>query len=225
MQFKSFPTAMLTRHWRRMLETPQGLEGAPMGYGGTMGTGNKVALLAGLNVTLMMLGAVVLQNKAMVQGKDPFDMTTGKFWARALSQGGGAGYIGDLLFKDPTEFRATTFEQTAGVLLGPSGGAAAGLVLDVGLVNAWEAAKDKDTKAGAEVLRWLNSNVPNPFNIWQTRAMWEHWFLHNAQEALNPGYLQRMKQRAQKDWNQEFYWEPGEALPDRAPDLSAIGGQ
>jgi hypothetical protein len=34
-----------------------------------------------------------------------------------------------------------------------------------------------------------------------------------------------MKQRAQKDWGQQYWWEPGEALPDRAPDLSAIGGQ
>lgn len=224
MQFKSFPTAMITRHWRRMLETPQGLEGAPTGYGGTMGAGNKVALFAGLNVTLMMLGAIVLQNKALVQGKDPFDMTEGKFWARALTQGGGLGYVGDLLFKDPTEFRATTFEQTAGVLLGPSGGAAAGLVFDVGVTNLWELAKDKDTKAGAEALRWLNSNLPGA-NLWQTRAMWEHWVLHNMQEALNPGYLARMKQRAQRDWGQGYWWEPGEAVPDRAPDFSRMGGE
>jgi hypothetical protein len=56
--------------------------------------------------------------------------------------------------------------------------------------------------------------------------MWEHWVLHNLQEAANPGYLARMQKRAQKDWNQGFYWAPGEALPDRAPDFgNAFGGQ
>lgn len=227
MQFKSFPTAMLTRHWRRILETPQGLEGAPLGYGAQSAGGaavNRVALLAGLNVTLMMLGAVVLQNKALVQGKDPYDMTEGKFWTRALAQGGGMGYIGDFLFKDPTEQRGNTFEQAAGAAFGPSVGAAAGLAFDLGLVNAWELAKGKDTKAGAESVRWLNSQLPYS-NLWQTRALWEHWFVHNAQEALNPGYLSRMQQRAQRDWGQSFWWEPGELTPDRAPDFAAAVGQ
>ncbi|KAF7958201.1 hypothetical protein AWV80_01130 [Cupriavidus sp. UYMU48A] len=30
MQFKSFPIAMITRNWSRMMDTPQGLQGAPM---------------------------------------------------------------------------------------------------------------------------------------------------------------------------------------------------
>lgn len=226
MQFKSFPTAMLTRHWGRILETPQGLEGAPMGFGAESAGGaavNRVALLAALNVTAMMLGAIVMQNKALVQGKDPYDMTEGKFWARALAQGGGAGYIGDLLFKDPTEFRATTSEQTIGSVLGPSAGAVAGLVGDLVVGNAWEAAKGKPTHFGAEALRWTNSNLPFA-NLWQIRALYEHWFLHNAQEALNPGYLARMQQRAMKDWGQGFYWAPGELAPDRAPDFERMMG-
>lgn len=226
MQFKSFPTAMLTRHWRRILQTPQGLEGAPTGYGATSSTGavvNRIALLAGLNVTMMMLGAIVLHNKALVQGKDPYDMTDGRFWARALSQGGGMGYVGDLLFKDPTESRAGTTEQLAGSLLGPTFGAAVGLAGDLVVRNAWEAALGEDTKAAAEALRWLNSNLPYA-NLWQTRAMWEHWFLHNAQEAVNPGYLQRIQDRAMRDWGHGYWWEPGEALPERAPDFSRITG-
>lgn len=227
MQFKSFPAAMLTRHWRRVLDTPQGMEGAPSLYGAESkggATANRIAILAALNVTGMMLGGLVLQNKALVQGKDPYDMTEGKFWMRALAQGGGAGYLGDLLFKDPTEFRANTVEQTVGTILGPAAGATAGLIGDLGVVNAWELAKGKDTKFGAEALRWANANLPYA-NLWQTRAMWEHWVLHNMQEALNPGYLARMQQRAQKDWGQGYYWVPGEALPERAPDFERAVGQ
>ena len=227
MQFKSFPTAMITRHWTRIFDTPQGLEGAPAGFGGETPTAraiNKMAVMAGLNVSLMMLGAVVLQNKALVQGKDPYDMTEGKFWTRALTQGGGMGYVGDLLFKDPTEQRGNNFEQAGGVLLGPAGGAVAGLAGDLILTNAWEAAKDKDTNIGAEALRWTNSQLPY-VGLWQFRGAWEHWMLHNAQEALNPGYLSRMRRRAMQDWGQDYWWSPGEMTPDRAPDFEqAIGG-
>lgn len=225
-QFKSFPIAMMTRHWRRIFETPQGLEGAPAGFGGqtpVAGRVNQVAGMAALSVTGMMLGAIVLQNKALVQGKDPYDMSEGKFWMRALTQGGGLGYLGDLIFKDPTEQRGNTVEQTVGTVLGPTAGAAAGLAGDLIVVNAWEAAKGKDTKAAAETLRWVNSQLPGQ-SLWWSRGVWEHSFLFQAQEAVNPGYLARMKQRAQKDWGQGYWWDPAEMTPDRAPDFARITG-
>lgn len=226
MQFKSFPLAMMTRHWGRVFDTPQGLEGAPIGFGATTAAGatvNRVAVLAALNVSLMMLGAVALQTKAMLVGKDPYDMTEGKFWTRALTQGGGLGYVGDLVFKDPTEQRGFSFEQTMGTVLGPTAGAAAGLAGDLVLTNAWQAAKDKKTNIGAESLRWVNSQLPGA-SLWFARGAWDHWFLHNAQEALNPGYLGRMRARAMRDWEQDYYWQPGEPLPDRAPDFARAVG-
>jgi hypothetical protein len=226
-QFKSFPIAMMTRHWRRIVETPQGLEGAPRGFGAHSAAGgvaNRTAVFAALGVTSMLLGAGVLQVKALLQGKDPYDATEEKFWMRAMAQGGGLGYFGDLIFKDPTEQRGNTVEQTIGTVLGPVAGSVAGLVGDLGVVNAWEAAKGKDTHFGAEGVRWLNAQVPGQ-SLWWTRPAYEHWFLHSAQEMLNPGYLARMQQRAQKDWGQDYYWTPGEALPDRAPDFGAALGQ
>lgn len=227
MQFKSFPTAMVTRHWDRLFDTPQGMEGAPTGFGAKTETGsaiNRMAVFAGFNVSLMMLGAIVLQEKAILQGKDPYDMTEPKFWAKAMGQGGGLGYVGDFLTKDPTEQRGNNFEQAGGVLLGPAGGAVAGLAGDLLLTNAWEAAKGKDTHAGAEALRWGASQTPY-IGLWQVKGSFDHFFMHNAQEALNPGYLARMRSRAMKDWGQDWYWTPGEAMPDRAPDFSkATGG-
>lgn len=226
MQFKSFPTAMVTRHWRRLFDTPQGLEGAPAGFGAQTATGaaiNRTAVFAGLNVSLMLLGAIVLQEKAILQGKDPYDMTEPKFWARALGQGGGLGYVGDFITKDPTEQRGSNFEQAGGTVLGPAGGAVAGLAGDLVLTNLWEAAKGKDTHFGAEALRWLNSQAPG-VSLWQIRGAWDHWFLHNMQENLNPGYLSRMRNRAMQDWGQDFWWQPGEFAPDRAPDFSNVTG-
>lgn len=227
MQFKSFPTAMITRHWGRLFDTPQGLEGAPAGFGAETSAGaaiNRMAVFAGLNVSLMMLGAIVLQEKAILQGKDPYDMTEPKFWAKAMGQGGGLGYVGDFLTKDPTEQRGSNFEQTGGVVLGPAGGAVAGLTGDLVLTNLWESAKGKETNASAEAIRWTNSQLPY-VSLWQARGAWDHWVMHNLQEAANPGYLSRMRSRAMKDWNQDYYWAPGEIAPDRAPDLSkAFGG-
>lgn len=227
MQFKSFPFAMITRHWGRLFDTPQGLEGAPAGFGAKTETGaaiNRMAVMAGLNVSLMMLGGVVLQSKAILQGKDPYDMTEPKFWGRALGQGGGLGYVGDFLTKDPTEQRGSNFEQAGGVVLGPAGGAVAGLAGDLVLTNLWEAAKGKDTHATAEALRWGNAQLPYT-SLWQIRGAWDHWFLHNAQEAANPGYLSRMRSRAMKDWQQDYWWEPGAVVPDRAPDMARIIGE
>lgn len=225
-QFKSFPMAMLTRHWNRVFDTPQGIEGAPRGYGATTKAGsrvNQIAVLSALGVSSMMLGAIVLQTKALLQGKDPYGMDTGKFWIRSYAQGGGAGFLGDLLTKDPTDQTGTNNEQVIGATMGPAAGSAVGLVYDVGLANIWKAAKDKPTDTGAEALKWANSNVPGA-NLWETRALWEHWFLNNAQEALNPGYLGRMKSRAMRDWQQDYYWQPGEALPSRPPNLARATG-
>lgn len=227
MQFKSFPTAMITRHWGRLFDTPQGLEGAPAGFGAQTETGasiNRIAVMAGLNVSLMMLGAIVLQEKSILAGKDPYDMTDPKFWMKAMGQGGGLGYVGDFLTKDPTEQRGNNWEQAGGVVLGPAGGAVAGLVGDLGVTNAWEAAKGKDTHAAGEAIRWANSQLPYA-SLWQMKGAWEHFFIHNAQEAVNPRYLERMRERALKDWRQDYYWVPGEALPKRAPDLGKAVGQ
>lgn len=226
MQFKSFPTAMITRHWTRIFDTPQGLEGAPLGFGGETPTAraiNKMAVMAGLNVSLMMLGAVVLQNKALVQGKDPYDMTMERFWVRALTQGGGMGYLGDLLFGDVSgDMRNRPFETVLGVA-GPAGGTLGGLA-DLAITNPKQELSGKDSKASAESLRWFNSQLPY-VGLWQFRGAWEHWMLHNAQEALNPGYLSRMRRRAMQEWEQDYYWQPGEAAPDRAPDFEQMIGE
>lgn len=227
MQFKSFPITQLTRIWGRILETPQGLSGAPAGFGAQTAKGatvNRIALLTGMAVMGQIMGAAVLQTKSLLDGKDPEDMTSPSFWVRALAQGGGLGYIGDWLLKDPTEQHGNTYQQGVGSVLGPVAGASAGLFGDVGLMNAWQAAKGEETSVSGDFVKWVNSNLPY-VGMWQVKGIWDHWFMHNAQEAVNPGYLSRMQQRAMRDYGQEYYWQPGEATPDRVPDFAAISGE
>jgi hypothetical protein len=217
MQFKAYPMAMFTRHYGRIFNTPQGLEGAPVGFRGESTAGvvyNRAAALAGLTFAATIMGAIQTEARQMAVGKDPItadptDEKGRKFWAKAFAAGGGGTYMADVLMaagEDPSR----KMQGHLG-LLGPLAGVAGGVV---------DVAKSKHP--GADAVKLVSDQLPG---MWQFRAAYEHWFLHNAQEALNPGYLARMRARAQKDWGQDYWWSPGEMTPDRAPDLSKIGAR
>lgn len=212
MQFKSFPIAMISRHWRRILDSKPGLDGSPA-------MANKAAYTAALMVSGTLLGAIAFQTKQMIQGKDPVDMDTPKFWTRAMAQGGGAGFLGDIVLGDTTQDRGQ-LDSLGRLALGPSFGSLADLY-ELTKGNADEAIAGKDTHIGAEALRFTRGHSPY-INLWYGRAAFDHMLLHSIQENLSPGYLDRQKTKAYKDWDQEFYWQPGQALPERAP---MIGGQ
>lgn len=215
MQFKSFPIAMISRHWRRMLETPQGLEGAPL-------MANRYAYAGAMMVSLTALGAIAFQIKQVVSGKDPVDMTTPKFWTRAVAQGGGLGFMGDIFLGDTTEDRSP-LDSFGRLLLGPSFGSAAEL-WELTKGNVDELSAGKDTHAGAEALRFVRSHVPL-VNLWYAKAALDHAGLHALYENLSPGYLERIQGRARRDWSQDFWWAPGDGLPERSPSFEEIAGQ
>ena len=215
-QFKSFPIAMLTRHWRRAFETPQGLDGAPSGYGAESASGarvNKLAVLTALALTTTLMGAIQTQARQVGAGKDPIDMFGehwAAFWGKAFAAGGGASFLADLLMA-PADSPMSGWGGKLGTL-GPVAGSVGG-VIDIAA----------NKHHGATAVRWVNDQLPF-VDIWYTRAAWEHWFLHNAQENMSPGYLSRMQSRAKRDWGNEYWWAPGEALPSRAPSFEQLSG-
>lgn len=214
MQFKSFPIAMISRHWRRMLQGDRGLDGAPL-------LANKAAYASALAITTTALGAVVFQAKQLKDGKDPVDMTTPKFWARAVAQGGGAGFLGDLILGDTTDDRSNA--DIVGRLAGPTAGTLAdAIALTKGNYDQWAAGKDPHV--GAEALRFAKGHTPY-VNLWYGKAALDHLLLHGIQENMSPGYLDRVQSKAKKDWGQGYWWKPGEAAPERAPDMTAVGGR
>jgi hypothetical protein len=217
MQFKSFPVAMISRHWRRMLDAPKSTDGAPM-------LANKLMYGAAMMTSLTALGAVAFQTKQVVQGKDPVDMTTPKFWTRAMAQGGGMGIVGDFLLTDPTENPGDATANAIKNVAGPTVGSAFDIGYKLGVENIYEKAKGKETHFAAEAIRTTRSHLPY-VNLWYAKAALDHAGLHALQENLSPGYLSKMERRARKDWNQEYWWEPGSGAPDRAPDLTAVGGK
>lgn len=219
MQFKSFPIAMISRHWRRMLETPQGLEGAPR-------TANRLAYAGALLVSLTALGAIAYQTKQLVAGKDPVDMNPGdergrKFWKQALLQGGGLGFVGDILLGDTTQDRSP-LDSFGRLLLGPSFGSAADLYeLTKGNLDEYQAGKD--THGGAEALRFARGHLPM-VNLWYAKSALDHMGLYALQENMSPGYLGRIQGKARKDWGQDYWLDPyGNDV--RSPDFTAIAGE
>lgn len=220
MQFKSFPIAMVSRHWRRMLEVPQVTDGsAPV-------LANRVVYAGALMLTTTALGAIALQAKQLVAGKDPIDMTgdkAPKFWAKAVAQGGGLSIVGDFLLTDSTDQPGGFVSNAAKSAAGPALGSVFELVATA-KTNVDRSLAGKPTHTGADALRWTRANLPYT-GIWYARAALDHAGLHALQENLSPGYLGKMQQRAKKDFGQDYWWKPGTGGPDRAPDLGKAVGQ
>lgn len=213
MQFKSFPFAMISRHYRRMLNAPKGLDGAPaVANRLTYGT----ALLLGTTVA----GGIAFQIKEMLSGRDPVGVDTGRFWTEALLQGGGLSIVGDMLFQDPRETPGGFTGAVLGNVAGPTAGTV-GDLLGLATENAWRAATGDDLNIGAGAARAVRSTIPYQ-NLWWLSGAIDHTFFHALQENLSPGYLSRVQRRAQRQHDQDYWWQLGTGLPDRAPDLSRI---
>jgi hypothetical protein len=65
-------------------------------------------------------------------------------------------------------------------------------------------------------------------NAWYARLAMERLMWDSIRRLADPQAetsFRRIMQRARKDYDQEFYWKPGAALPDRPPDVSAVVGK
>lgn len=214
MLFKSFPLAIAQKHLRR-------IEAMPWTGGGGM-INNRLGYSAAMMSSLTFFGGLALQMKDVVAGKDPRDMTNGKFWQAAFMQGGGVGVFGDVLYT-AWGGNARGGQANWTNLAGPVFGTAFDL-FDVTLRNANQAMEGKKTNFGGELFRFAKGNTPL-INLWYARAAIDRVLLNDLQESVSHGYLAKMKKRAYKDYKQKFWWEPGEATPDRAPDLEAAVGE
>lgn len=214
MLFKSFSFAIVDKHLRR-------IQNIPTAQG-------KVAYSVAMMTSLTLFGAISLQFKDVASGKDPRDMTNPRFWMAAFSQGGGLGVFGDVLYTawgGNSRGGQPNYMNLAGPVFGNA--AEALNVARKGFGWAFgpdEKADDLRRNFGADALRFAKSNAPL-VNLWYARAAVDHMVMHDMQESLSPGYLRRMQRRAQKEYGQRYWWEPGDKLPDRAPNLEAAVGE
>lgn len=215
MLFKSFAFGIVDKHLRRLQTIPT--------------TQGRVAYSAAMMTSLTLFGAVATQLKDLAQGKDPRDMTTGKFWGAAFMQGGGLGIFGDVLYTSMggnNRSGQANWTSLAGPVFGTAIDAADVTVGNAARYLAAGSASKREKVAGkaqADALRFARGNTPF-INLWYARATIDHMVLHDLQEHVSPGYLRKMKKRARKDWEQEYWWDPGDTLPDRAPNMKAAAG-
>jgi hypothetical protein len=200
-QFKSFPIAQFEQMMQVGLSRPT--------------AGGKVGFLTAVPVMLTIAGAMQIQLQEILAGKDPRPMADWRFWLAAFLKGGSLGLYGDFLFSQSGETRYGTgpLEALAGPTIGP--------VADLAVTAArapGKIAQGKDAQVAARVIQIGKGFIPGQ-NMWMTKAATDHLIFQNAQEMLNPGYLNGMRSRARRELGNDWWWEPGEALPSRAPDL------
>lgn len=206
-QFKAFPIAQFQRIWEIGLSRPT--------------TGGKAQFLSSILLMQTMAGAMMLQTQSLLSGQDPKSMDDWKFWLAAFIKGGSLGIYGDFLYSQSatTRYGSGPLEALAGPTIGS---AATGVTA---LVQAGNAMKEgRDTHLGAQLLNLSKGFIPAQ-NLWYTRAATDHIIFQNAQEVLSPGYLANMRARSVRDFGQDWWWAPGEFLPDRVPDWANALGQ
>lgn len=209
--FKSFPMAMLLRHWKRGMSLPNNLTSR-----------GRAPYIATLVAATTVMGALSLEVSEVLKGRDPrklFGSGSFKNWIAAMLKGGSLGIYGDFLFSEQT--------QHGGSALGSLAGPVAGELEDIiGLTqgNLVQAAHRKDTNAGAEAVKFVKGNLPGA-NLWYAKAALDHMIFDRLQEYASPGYLRKIEHRAQTEFGQSYWWEPGQVTPQRAPDLGAVAGE
>jgi hypothetical protein len=178
----------------------------------------KTAATAYIIVSTTLAGAMIMQTKEMLAGKDPRRMTDEnwyKFWASAFVYGGALGFYADFLYSvNQTRYGSGPIEAMSGPTLGP--------LLELALVQPMNAAKraieGKETHLAAQTLTDLKGFVPGG-NAWYAKAVLDHLIWQQVMEALSPGYLGNIRRRTRREYGQSWWWDLGETAPERAPRL------
>ncbi|MFT4271810.1 MAG: hypothetical protein QM578_12420 [Pantoea sp.] len=157
-------------------------------------------------------GAVALQLNSLLSGGDPADMTKPGFWISALLKGGSFGIYGDLVLSDQTRYGSSI----AGAIGGPALSFGESLYKTT-LGNAQKAIQGKDTTFAADSINTARMIAPFA-SLWYTKAVFNHLILQQMQEMASPGYNAKMEQRMQQNYNQTYWWRPGQAAPSDSPD-------
>ncbi len=176
--------------------------------------------LAATAMGTTLMGALAMQVRQVVFGKDPKDMATPAFWTASLLQGGGLGLFGDFLFADTSRTNNSFAETIAGPI--PS--------------TVWNIAKAGDLyslgtevntdKVLADLFKIAQKETP-VVHMWYSRMIVERMMLDQVEKALDPSYNDRMRQvekRMKKNAGQGFWWAPGDVTPERAPNLTTAAG-
>jgi hypothetical protein len=193
MMLKSFPLTIATTHMYRAFFQAS--------------NGEKVQYTGLLLATTTVLGGIALQAKDLAAGREPRPVDP-KFVFAALVQGGGLGILGDYAFSDVNRFGGGIVSTA----FGPTGQLTDDVV-KLTLGNLQEAIRGEETNVLGESARFAERYTPD---IWQTHLLKNALFDQiemladeDAQRKYN-----RIVRKRQKDYEQGYWWKPGEPLPE-----------
>lgn len=197
LMFKSFPVTLVTTHL----------------YRGAMKQGlDRVSYLSSMFIATTLIGALSMQAKDITKGLEPREMgknpeDQAKFWVAAAAQGGGLGILGDFLFSDQNRFGGGFMSS----LSSPVGGMADD-AFKLSLGNLQQVLQGKEPNFTEEAIQFAGVYTPLS-NLWQTRLLLERAIIQQAQLKANPKAakkFQRKIRKRKKDFNQDYWWKPGE---------------
>lgn len=185
---------------------------------------NSAKYLGAAGIGATLFGAAALELNQIAKGRDPLNAnpTTNvgkKFWLRAFVKGGAGGLWADFILRNQNRFGEGLIVNAAG----PT----AGLVEDAMELtqgNIFDKAAGKDANFGRDMVDFLNRYMPGG-NIFYLRAAKERLIFDQLQRMVDPEAYQSFRREEQffrQQYNQDVFWEPGEAKPDRVPDIGAI---
>jgi hypothetical protein len=216
-QFKSFPMAFT----RQML-----IERANFAAAG----GNPWVFRAKLLGVTSILGGMSLVLGDIASGKDPrkiWDSNDPKvamdFGWKAMAKGGGLGFFGDVA--DAFRGGAENPLRQGTSLLGPVGGYVAGSVFPA-VGTGVAALATQDEKHIKEFNKYAYESVKGIIpgqNLWFIKGFLHNVLLDDLQEMASPGYKDRAKQRAMKNYGQDYWMGMGDET--RTPNFGNIVAQ
>lgn len=205
-QFKSFPTAFVTKHLGRELLRGQGADARILSLG-------SLAKADGFGIAQLIVGTTIMGYLAMsakdvAKGQVPRDPTDLATWTAAFTQGGGLGIYGDFLFGDYNRFGKGAFETLAG----PGVGKAADLIRILsGLKEAAFSSEKEVTDMGPQAWRAFKGYIPNLF---YTKLALDYLILNQVQEWVSPGSLARVEKRMEEDGRGAYIFRrPSQTVP------------
>lgn len=194
MMFKSFGITVMLNH------TIPALRAAGQG---------RMGRLAPMLFVLPLLGAMAMQSRDVLYGKQPQDMDSVSFWSASFLQGGGFGIFGDFLFNDFSRFNQDFITTFAG----PMAGAANDFVrVFKGSFDRTLNESEQKDRFFADLYQLAERNIPM-VKLWYTRLILERLLLDQAERAIDPTFdkrIRRMERRMQEEKGQQYWIRPGE---------------
>jgi hypothetical protein len=199
---KSFPITIATTHFYRAA------------YQATLK--DKLSYSASLLATTSVLGGIALLAKDIAAGRDPRPIDDKKFFVASIQQGGGLGIFGDFVFSDVNRFGGGITET----IIGPIGDTVDTAVRFT-LGNLRELVAGEETNILGESGKIVERYTPN---IWQI-ALFKQALFDQYEMMADPDAqlkFRRMIRKRESEYNQEYWWRPGEFTPRRAPEFDNV---